>query len=248
MKILLINPNTTTSMTEKIGAAARAVAAAGTEIVAVNPQMGPVSIEGYYDEVFAVPGLLDEIRKGEAQGVDGYVIACFDDTGLDAARTLTERPVVGICEAGMHVATFLGARFTVVTTLARSVPAIAALAHRYGVADRCRVRAAEVPVLALEDPGSDAVARVRAEIRQALTADGAECVLLGCAGMADLARALTAELGLPVIDGVAAATKMVEALGGLGLATSKVGGYAAPLAKEYRGALAHFAPGSTRAT
>ena len=91
MKILIINPNTTVTMTEKIGAAARAVAAADTEVQAVNPEMGPVSIEGYYDEVFAVPGLLEEIRKGEARGVDGYVIACFDDTGLDAARTITEK-------------------------------------------------------------------------------------------------------------------------------------------------------------
>ena len=114
--------------------------------------MGPASIEGYYDEAFSVPGLLEEIRRGEEDGCDGYVIACFDDTGLDAARCVASGPVVGICEAAMHVATLLGGRFSVVTTLARSVPALEALARRYGVADRCRVRAAEVPVLALEDP------------------------------------------------------------------------------------------------
>ncbi len=242
MKILIVNPNTTASMTEKIGAAARAVAASGTEVVAVNPQTGPVSIEGHYDEVFAVPGLIEEVRKGEALGADGYVVACFDDPGLDAVRTVTAKPAVGICEAAMHVATLLGTRFSVVTTLARTVPAVEALARRYGVADRCRVRAADVPVLALEDPASDAVARVKAEIRRALAEDRAECVLLGCAGMADLTRSLTAEFGLPVIDGVAAATKLVEALVGLGLATSKVGGYATPLAKEYKGSLAGFSP------
>ena len=86
VRILIVNPNTTGSMTEKIGAAGRGAASPGTEVFATNPAMGPESIEGYYDEAFSVPGLLDEIRRGEAGGFDGYVIACFDDTGLDAAR------------------------------------------------------------------------------------------------------------------------------------------------------------------
>src|SRR5579871_700294 len=85
MRILLVNPNTSAAMTGKIGAAARAVAAVGTEIIAVNPADGPVSIEGYYDEVFSAPGLLAEIAKGEALGVSAHIIACFDDTGLEAA-------------------------------------------------------------------------------------------------------------------------------------------------------------------
>ena len=172
MRILIVNPNTTGSMTEKIGAAGRGVASPGTEVVATNPVMGPESIEGYYDEAFSVPGLLEEIRRGEAGGFDGYVIACFDDTGLDAARTLAAGPVLGICEAAMHAATMLGGRFSVVTTLARSVPALEALARRYGVADRCRVRASDVPVLALEDPASGAVRKVEDEIGRAVREDG----------------------------------------------------------------------------
>ena len=243
VRILIVNPNTTGSMTEKIGAAGRGAASPGTEVFATNPAMGPESIEGYYDEAFSVPGLLDEIRRGEAGGFDGYVIACFDDTGLDAARTLAAGPVLGICEAAMHAATMLGGRFSVVTTLARSVPALEALARRYGVADRCRVRASNVPVLALEDPASGAVRKVEDEIGRAVREDGAECIVLGCAGMADLAADLTRRLGIPVIDGVAAATRMVEALVGLGLRTSKVGGYAAPRPKAYAGEFGRFAPG-----
>jgi allantoin racemase len=243
MKLLVVNPNTTASMTAKIGAAARAVAAAGTEIVAVHPERGPVSIEGYYDEVFSVPGLLEEIAKGQAAGCQGSIIACFDDTGLDAARALAQGPVVGICEAAMHVSTLLGGSFSVVTTLKRSVPAIEALARRYGMSHHCRrVRAAEVQVLALEDPDSDASARLRAEIAAAIAEDHAECIILGCAGMADLARLLTAEYGLPVIDGVAAAVKLLEGVLSLGLSTSKIGGYAAPLPKSYRGDFARYQP------
>ena len=103
----------------------------------------------------------------------------------------------------MHMSALLGGGFSVVTTLKRSVPAIEALARRYGMAHHCRrVRAAEAPVLALEAPDSDAVERIRAEIAAAIAEDGAECMILGCAGMADLAQALTAEYGVPVIDGV----------------------------------------------
>jgi allantoin racemase len=243
MRILVVNPNTTLSMTEKIGAAARVAAGPGTEVTAVSPAMGPVSIEGFYDEAFAVPGLLEEVRKGEAAGFDGYVVACFDDPGVDAARTVARGPVVGIAEAAMHVATLLGTSFTIVSTQARSAPALEHLVHKYGFAHRCRrVRAADFPVLALEDPSSGAVDRLRAEIARAVAEDRCEAILLGCAGMADLNRALAEEFGLPVVDGVAAAVRLVEAVAGLGLGTSRAGGYAAPLHKRYAGELERFAP------
>ena len=142
----------------------------------------------------------------------------------------------------MHFATIVANRFAVVTTLARSVAALEMLAQRYGVADRCRVRAADVPVLALEDPQSDASTKIRREIGRALEEDAAECILLGCAGMADLARTLSDEFSIPVIDGVAAATRLVEAAVSIGLKTSKSGAYAQPLPKQYTGAFARFAP------
>src|ERR1700744_1971033 len=137
MRILAVNPNTTAAMTEKIGHAARAAAAAGTEIIAVNPTDGPVSIEGYYDEAFSVPGLLAEIAKGEAAGGDAHIIACFDDTGLEAARSLASAPVIGIGETAFHVASLLGHKFGVVTTLSRSLAALETNLSKYGLAGRC---------------------------------------------------------------------------------------------------------------
>ena len=107
MKIKLINPNTTASMTAMMGECARRVAAAGTQIVAANPSMGPPSIEGWYDEALALPGLLAEIASGEVDGCDGYVIACFGDPGLFAAREVARGPVLGIAEAAMHAASLI---------------------------------------------------------------------------------------------------------------------------------------------
>ncbi len=241
MLISVINPNTTASMTEKIGAAARAAASAGVEVRAVNPDFGPPSIEGYYDEAFAVPGLLAEIAR--TPDADAFVVACFDDTGLEAARALAAAPVVGIGEAAFHLASLIADRFSVVTTLSRSIAPIEHNLMKYGLAKRCaRVRAADVPVLALEDPHSGARRAIEAEIARALAEDRAEAIVLGCAGMTDLARDLERQAGVPVLDGVACAVGLAETLVRLGLKTSKRCAYASPLAKSYSGSFAGFSP------
>jgi allantoin racemase len=238
-KILIVNPNTTASMTQTISAAARAVAAPGTEIVAVTSSMGPASIEGFYDEAFAVPGLIRALL--EVPDADAGIIACFDDTGLDAARSVARFPVVGICEAALVTAGQLAKRIAIVTTLPRSVVPLEELVRRYGFADRALVTACNVAVLDLEKTGSDAVEKLDAEIALALD-KGAEAIVLGCAGMADLALTLSQRFGIPVIDGVAAAVKQAEALVGLKLTTSRRGSYAFPAAKSYAGMLEPFAP------
>jgi allantoin racemase len=239
----IVNPNTTAAMTKTIADAAAKAARPGTRIRAVESTFGPPSIEGAYDDAFAVPGLLARIREGEAEGASAHVIACFDDTGLDAARALGEAPVVGIGEAAFHLATLVAHRFTVVTTLTRSIPVIENNLLRYGLERRCaRVRATDVPVLELDNPASGARAKIGVEISRALDNDGAEAIVLGCAGMADLAASLAAEFGVPVIDGVVAAVALAEAMAALGLKTSKRGGFASPLPKTYAGAFAQFSP------
>ncbi|TDK34342.1 aspartate/glutamate racemase family protein [Rhizobium deserti] len=248
MRILVVNPNTTASMTATIAESASRAAHSSTEIIPVTSAMGPVSIEGYYDEAFAVPGLLAEIAKGEKAGVDAAIIACFDDTGLDAARVLADIPVIGICEAALATTAFIAQRFTVVTTMERSRLPLEHLVYRYGMAGRCKVRAADIPVLSLEDPASNAGERLRAEISIALQEDRAEAIILGCAGMADLTAELRAEFGVPVVDGVAAAVKQAEALVALGLSTAKRGAYASPVSKPYSGLLEAFAPDTLRAS
>ncbi|MDH2429387.1 aspartate/glutamate racemase family protein [Sphaerisporangium sp. TRM90804] len=240
-RIKVINPNTARAMTESIGRCARAVAAPGTEIVAVSPVMGPESIESHYDEALAVPGLLAEIAAGERVGMDGYVVACFGDPGLDAARELASGPVVGVAEAAMHAATLVGRSFSVVTTLSRTVNRAWDLAHRYGFTAACRgVHACDIPVLELDRPDGDARRVVTALCAAAVEADGSDSVVLGCAGMAAFCADVSRELGFPVIDGVTAATKLVESLVALGLRTSTRGEFAPPVPKRYSGLLRGF--------
>ena len=149
-KICIINPNTTKAMTQKIDLTAKKFASADTEIVSVEPNVGPESIEGFYDEAFCIPGLVEEIEKHS--DADSYIIACFDDTGLEVIRSITEKPVIGIGEAAYHIATMVAGNFTVITTLSRSIRPLTHNLKKYGLFENCvKVTAIEVPVLDLEN-------------------------------------------------------------------------------------------------
>lgn len=243
VRIQVINPNTSLAMTDTIAEAARDAAAPGTEILAVCPSQGVPSIEGHFDEAIAAVGVLEQVRAGRQQGVDGHIIACFGDPGLLAARELAQGPVIGIAEAAMHVATLVATRFSIVTTLPRTLIIARHLLHQYGFHQHCAaLHAIDLPVLALEDGSGRAQEQVRARCIQALNEDGCGAIVLGCGGMANLARELTRELNVPVIDGVSAAVKLVESLVGLGISTSKRGDLAFPERKALSGQFASFNP------
>jgi len=230
--INVINPNMTESMTELIARAAQASASPNTRIVGRTARFGAASIEGHYDEAIATVGMLREIEAGDAEGCHAHVIACFGDPGLLAARELSAVPVLGIAEAAMHAASFVATHFSVVTTLSRTKVIAEHLVRNYGMEHHCRrVRAVDVAVLDLDKPEANVRGILLGECRAALDQDGIGAIVLGCAGMADLAHDLSSELGIPVIDGVAAAVRFAEALVGLGLKTSKHGDLAFPLPK-----------------
>ncbi len=241
MKINLINPNTNHGMTDKIAIAAQSAALSSTEITASCPVNGPESIESAFDETLAAAALLDVIRAGEDQGVDAHIIACFGDPALDAAREIATKPVIGIAGAAFQLASLVSYRFGVVTTMTRTLPASEHLLLRYGYHHLCSgVRATDIPVLELERLSKQAYQLLLSECRKAITEDGAEAIVLGCAGMSDLTCELSNELNVPVIDGVAAAVKLAESLHQLGLSTSKSGQYGAPLVKPIHGIFKHW--------
>ena len=215
MHILVINPNSTAAMTESVAVAARAAARADTTITALNPTNAPPAIQGPEDGAAALPGLYALFEK-EVLGKGGYdacIIACFDDTGLQELKRRAPIPVLGIGEAAFYAAMLVGRRFSVVTTLAVSVPVIEVNIATYGIGPRClRVRASDVPVLDLESDKGGSSRSIAAEIERSLAEDQPDAVVLGCAGMADLAQSMSDRFAIPVIDGVAAAVAFAEAL------------------------------------
>ena len=151
-------------------------------------------------------------------------------------------PVIGIAEAAMHAASFISTGFSVVTTLNRTCIIAEHLVERYGMHHACRkVRGTDIPVLDLEETGNAALRTILDECRRARDVDRCGAIVLGCAGMADLVATVQREIGMPVIDGVAAAVVQVEGLVRLGLGTSKHGDLAWPLPKPYTGSLSHYA-------
>jgi allantoin racemase len=234
MQIFVYNPNSSQAMTALIAQTARTAASPGWDIrtQGAEPPVPP-SIEGHHDEALAVPPMLDALRHAEANGAQAHVIACFDDPGIGAAREVVAGPVIGIAQAAMQVAMLVSSRFSIVTTLPRAIPIIEDLAQRYGASHAMRrVRSVDLPVLALEADPAHAHKLLRQEIIAARDQDGAEAVILGCAGMSEMCAQLSAETGVPVIDGIHAAVRLAGALAGGGYVTAKTGAYGWPRDKS----------------
>jgi allantoin racemase len=233
VRILVVNPNTSEEMTRDIHEEATRYARPGTEIETTCPAWGPRSIEGHYDDILAAAATLEVVRD-RAADFDGVVIACFGDPGLFAAREVSPVPVVGIAEASMLMACTVAHRFSVVTVLPRVKPWIEDTVRLHGLESRCAsVRTTPLTVLDCErDPAAAEREIVRAG-RAAIDEDGAEAICLGCAGMGPLDKAVEAALGVPVLDGVACAVKLLEGMHDYGLSTSRIAAFAAPEAKEH---------------
>lgn len=219
MKILVINPNSDPAMTEDIRQAAERYAAGRFQVCTEATPGAPRFIDTFGDAQAAAPGMLELVRRYEAQ-VDAFVIACACDPNLVLLREATTKPVVGIGQASMVLASHLGRSFTILQTDSYSIPQKKDLVHRYHLESYlASVRTIE--------PGSDPFRQYLAAAQKAVAEDGAECILLGCAGLCTLRGRLEEALGLPVLDGVLCGVAEAEALVRLGLKTSKVRYYSA---------------------
>lgn len=202
-------------MTKTVAEAAMQAAGPDTHITAINPSDSPPSIQGAEDGDRALPHLIKLFEKEVIQKrkYDAVVIACFDDTGLWQLRARSPVPVIGIGEAAFNAAMLLSERFSIVTTLNISIPVIENNLKQYGYNSRCsKVRASGIPVLALEGTADDVISQLEAGIANAFEEDQCGAVVLGCAGMADLAQRMTDKFSKPVIDGVVASVGLCETL------------------------------------
>ena len=207
MRIKIINPNTTAAFTARVRAAAERIAAPGTHVLAGNPAEGAASIESHAEEALGARGVMDQVQAGERDGINGYVIACFGDTGVHAAREIARGPVVGMTEAALYAAAALAHRFTIVTLPPRTRAHALRVLCETGLGHRCTVRAIHVAVLDLEHEAEAIFPVLLAEAGLALEADHAEALIL---------------------DGVLGGLKLAEGLVAAGLRTSKRSTYAAP--------------------
>jgi allantoin racemase len=235
MRILVVNVNTTQSMTDSIAAQARTVAAPGTEIIELTPRFGAESCEGNFDSYLAAIGVMDRVLS-YPDPFDAVIQAGYGEHGREGLQELLDEPVVDITEAAASTAMFLGHKYSVITTLDRTVPLIEDRLKLAGLDARCAsVRASGLGVLELEEDPARAVATIVEQAARAVAEEKAEVIVLGWGGMAGLDEQIRKRTGVPVVDGVAAAVTIAESLVRLGLSTSKVRTFAAPRPKKLTG-------------
>ena len=235
MRILVVNVNTTESITDTIARQARAVAAPGTEIVGLTPRFGADSVEGNFESYLAAIAVMDRVMAYD-QPFDAVIQAGYGEHGREGLQELLNVPVVDITEAAASTAMFLGHAYSVVTTLDRTVPLIEDRLKLAGLYQRCAsVRASGMAVLELEEHPLAAMEAIVHQAELAIREDKAEVICLGCGGMAGLDERIRQRTGVPVVDGVTAAVTIAESLVRLGLSTSKIRTYATPRPKTIIG-------------
>jgi len=236
MKITVINPNTSQSMTDHLDRELKKIKRDDTELEVTCPDRGPITIESAYDEAYAIPPTLELVKKANDEGQDTVILACFSDPGLEAAKEISEIPVVGIEESTLHVAAMLGNKFTILTTLKERIAAKTNDVKRFGLeSSLASVRALEMTVAETDEYPEKAQERIFEVARIAIEEDGAETFALGCAGMAGYAKPVEEKLGAVVLDPSSVALKIAEAIVDGDLTQSKVGLFATPPEKEFKG-------------
>jgi allantoin racemase len=227
MIIRVINPTITARWDEETQATYTNAAQSGTEIRVVSLAWGTASIESFRDEALVVPDILDKVVQSEREGMDAVIIDCMSDPGLYPARELVRIPVVGPCEASMHMGAILGHRFSVLTVFDSDIPAVEDLATRYGLATKlASVRAFNIPVLELHNNLDSTVQTLVDLSNTILKEDGAHVLIPGCTGLAGLAPRIQAKLAehgwdVPVLDPPSVAVNLAESMVHMSLTQSK---------------------------
>ena len=235
MKILLINPNISESVTALIEAEARRAASPGTTLTAVTATFGVAYIETRFEAL--VGGYAAACLAGEhAAGHDAVIVAAFGDPGLPALREAVPVPVVGMTESALATACLLGARFSIVAISRRIVGWYRVTVHACGLSDRLAgFRFIDAP---LSDPGrvqADHEAALERLCRQAVDEDGADVVILAGAPLAGLARGIRDRIPVPLVDGVSSAVRHAESMSALRGPAPRAGSFAPPPVKPNRG-------------
>ncbi len=220
MKILILNPNSSIEMTADIQRNAAAYANGAFEVKTLLTQGAPEFIDYYLDQALCAPGMIKNVYDNEAE-YDAFIVACHCDPNIDLIKEITNKPVVGIGEASMKMASMLGHSFSVVSTGLHSVPNKEAVVRKYHL-EGClaSVRAPKSEGCC----GSDEALFMEAA-KLAIEEDMAEVIVLGCAGMSGLDKKMSKALGVPVLDGVVCALIIAEGLVRAGLSTSKIRRY-----------------------
>ena len=235
MRILMLNPNTTRSVTDILLNAAEAVAAPGTEIVPLTAPRGVPYIATRAEAQIGGAVALEMIAEHQ-NGIDAVIIAAFGDPGLLGARELFDIPIVGMAEAPMLTACMLGRRFSIVTFARALGPWYEDCVEMHGLSGRCAgVRMLPGSFRSIADV-QDEKENLLVDLANAVVAeDEADVIILGGAPLAGLAAKVKDRVPVPLVDPIQAAVKQAEGLVTLAPRKATAGTFRRPDAKPTLG-------------
>jgi len=221
-KVKQINPVTTAIWEEPNRQILSQFKSPNTEIHIATIKIGPTEINSTYDDAKAVNCVLEEAEKAEKEGFDAVGMSCFMDVGVDAMREAVDIPVVGAGQASIHLASLLGTKISIITSGPKGKRSIEDLVNKYGFAHKLvSVRHIDLTPLQFAIEKESLKKHLLEQAKQAVNEDGADVIILGCAGM-NVAQWLKERVGVPVIDPLVAMLKTLEILGTMKLGHSKL--------------------------
>ncbi len=223
IKVLIINPNSSEDMTKDIQRVAEAYADGEYTVKTVSTPGAPEFIDYYIDAAKAAPGMM-KIIQDKYDEFDAFIVACHCDPNLDLLKEFCDKPVIGIGEASMKMASMLGHSFSVISTGSHSIANKEMLIHKYGLDNSAAsVRAPETDVVSYNSADL-----FMSAAKAAVEKDAAEVLVLGCAGMAGIDKAISERFNVPVLDGIICAMMMAVGMVKAGYSTSKYRQYSGP--------------------
>jgi allantoin racemase len=235
MRILLINPNISESVSELIASEARRSASPGTEVEVLTAPFGVAYIETRFEALiggYAAAQLAAEHHTG----YDAVVVAAFGDPGLSALREVLPVPVTGMTEAALASAHLLGHRISIIAISQRIQAWYREVVESYGFGGRlASIRALDRPITAIGGVQQEHAQALLELAERAVRDDGAEVIVLAGAPLAGLARSLHGRLPVPVVDGVSSAVRHAQTLVALQPGRARQGSFAMPPVKPHRG-------------
>jgi len=230
MRILLINLNTSEAITNKMRDVVLKIKHSDTEVEVMSPDSGPIAIDSSYDEAYAVPATLEVVKKANNRGFDAIILGCFCDAGVEAAREISDIPVIAMEEATLALAITLGNKFSIMTEKQPRVAMKELHIRRAGLLNRlASIRPLGLSVTELDAEPEETKQKGLYLAKKMVNEDGAEVIIMGCAAMAGYSASIQQQLHVPVLDPTTVAFKWAEMVVDLRLMHSKVGLYHTPI-------------------
>jgi Asp/Glu/hydantoin racemase len=235
MKLLVINPNISASVSALIEAEALRSADPGTQVQVVTAAAGVAYIETRFEAMLGAHAAAQLAAQHHA-GCDAVIVAAFGDPGLMALREVLPCPVTGLTEASLASACLLGQRFSIVAISQRIRAWYAETVQAYGLSSRlASIRALDEPLADIGTVQGDQGERLVQLAQRCVREDGADVIVLAGAPLAGLARGIAARLPVPVVDGVSSAVRHAQTLARLRPGLAREGSFAPPPHKAHQG-------------